>query len=1112
MDQETQPTHGSYFERIVFDAKLRGDAIWNYISNMRIVILSVIAILFLGVISYLSIPRRLNPEIKISIVTVITALPGASPSDVESLVTIPLERNLQNIAGIDTLSSTSLDNVSAITIQFLSSIPQDKAKADVQSIIDSTTTLPMEAIAPVVKALDFEDVPIWTFALSGPDIPSLMRMTEVLKKNIENTPKVDRVVVTGFEKQEISVEVSPEAIRQYGINPLLIAAQIKSSIVSYPAGVVETPGNTFSVAIDPQITSISDIRTMKIKIGTSTISLGDIAKISERSAQNQKASYIAKDKTEPGRVVTFSIFKSSSANIDEASRLVHKTVTDSLVGYEKSFSITTITNAAEEIDTQFFDLLGEFRSTILLVFACLFVFLGLRQAIIASLTVPLTFLAAFVFMKAVGMSINFLSMFAFLLALGLLVDDTIVVVSAMTTYFRTKKFTPQETGRMVWRDTIVPIWSTTITTIWSFVPLLLATGVIGEFIKPIPVVVTVTMISSTAIAVLITLPFMMVILKPEIPARIILFGKILGVVAVSALLLSLVKSNPLFPLITIVYIGMVCIVKYTYEPLSRIFRDHIAKQKFVVNYWPKISHYIDHGVLDIEIIARKYNWLITKILLSKKSRTFILFAIIFYAVWAFALLPMGFVKNEFFPKDNRDTVYMNIEFPPGTNARSTTRQSLLVLEQLRHIPESEFVTLTIGVSQGGRNSSSGDSLAGFTIHLKKIEKRTKTSVALSEELREKFKGYTQGKVSVVEVSGGPPAGSDLQMKLLGEDLGKLNTYADTLVAYLSKTAGVIDVQKSTKTGTSKIVFSPDPQKLSQYGLSPDVLGLWLRSFASGFTLSDAKFETSVKDKKDIVFAYIGGRQSPEAIGSIMIPTSLGSVPLLALGTVSVSANPTAITRESGKRTISVSASVRSGFTTSTINTDFEAFATRMNMENGYSWKTGGVNDESRKSVQSILQAMGLAFILILVTMVIQFQSYRQAVLVLLVIPLAVSSVFFVFAITGTPLSFPALIGVLSLFGIVVTNSMFIVDKINMNLKEGMPFVEAISDAGTSRMEPIILTKLCTVFGLLPITLASALWRGLGGAIISGLLIASTIMLLFIPIVYYEWFKNDYPTQ
>ncbi|MBI1862539.1 efflux RND transporter permease subunit, partial [Candidatus Microgenomates bacterium] len=184
------------------------------------------------------------------------------------------------------------------------------------------------------------------------------------------------------------------------------------------------------------------------------------------------------------------------------------------------------------------------------------------------------------------------------------------------------------------------------------------------------------------------------------------------------------------------------------------------------------------------------------------------------------------------------------------------------------------------------------------------------------------------------------------------------------------------------------------------------------------------------------------------------------------------------------------------------------FVNQMNLPAGYTTKTGGVNEENQKSVQSILQAMLLSSILILITMVVQFQSFRKAIIVLMVIPLAVSSVFLAFALLGIPLSFPALIGVLSLFGIVVTNSMFIVDKINLNMREGMQYTEAIADAGASRLEPIILTKLTAVFGLLPITLADALWQGLGGAIISGLLVASSIMLFFIPVVYYIWMKKE----
>lgn len=1102
----------SYLGRVRLPPSMKGDGVWKYITNMRVVVLLVVTILFLGLASYFSIPRRLNPEIKIPIVTVITVLAGASPADVESLVTIPLETALQNVTGVDTMNSVSRDNVSVISLQFISSVTPEKAKADVQSAVDGVTALPQDAQTPAVKALDFEDRPIWTFAVSSTtnDIPSLMRFSKDLKKKLEETQKVDRVIVNGYDEQVVSVALLPEKMSEYGISPLSLAGAIKTSLSSYPSGTVDTTQNSFSITIDPSVTSVDDLRNLAISVSGKKIHLADVATVMERSKARQTSSFLGTPGSDQRQVVTFSVYKVSGANIDEAERHMQDTVQGVLVQAGDRFRVQTIVNTASEMTNQFTDLLGEFRSTILLVFACLLLFLGLRQALIASVTVPLTFLSAFVFMRYFGMSINFLSLFAFLLALGLLVDDTIVTVSAMTTYFKTGRFSPQETGRIVWKDTIVPIWSTTITTIWSFVPLLLSTGIIGEFIKPIPIVVTVTMISSTAIAVLVTLPFMIVLLKPSVPTRVVILFKVMGIGALTAVVLWLLWGNPLFFVGAMSYGIFLFVFPRAWvriqNDVTKMFRSHGIAVGF-----SRVSRVLDTGLISTEKLSASYFRLMKRILSSRWARRFVIWTIVLYSVLSFLLVPLGFVKNEFFPKSNEDVLYVNLELPAGTNSDRTTERSLEILQTLTTVGGVQFVTDDIGVlsqTSSYTGGSSGNNYASFTLHLIPKEHRAVSSVDIAESLRKQFAKYTDGKLSVVEESSGPPAGSDLQMTIRGDDLEKLNAYADSLVSYLSSQKGTIDAKKSVKPGTSKLVFVPDQTLLSQYGLTTDGLGLWLRTFASGFSLSDAKYEKDTRSKKDIVLYYGNGRSSPSDLWSLSIPTqSFGPVPLSSLGSFVLEQSPTAITRQSGKRSITISASVRPGYNVTELNRAFESYVKSLSFDSGYSWKTGGVNDENQKSVQSILQSMVVAFILILVTMVIQFQSYRQAVIVLLVIPLAVSSVFVVFALTGTPLSFPALIGVLSLFGIVVTNSMFIVDKINLNLKERMPFVDAIADAGASRMEPIILTKLCTVFGLLPITISNALWRGLGGAIISGLLIASTIMLLFIPAVYYEWFSK-----
>ncbi len=1101
------PTHVSYLDKLTFDPKLLLGPISRYLKNLRVVILLVFTIAFLGITSFLTLPKRLNPEIKIPIVTVVTILPGASPEDIESLVTVPLENEIKGLSGIDTLTSVSRENLSAISIQFTSGIDADKAKTDVKNAVETVTTLPTDAQIPNVRALDFEDQPVWVFTLSGKtDDASLFTFSKKIKDSLEDVAQIDRVSLSGYEENEIIIDFDPTKISQYQLSPFQISQLLKNAVSTYPAGSVRTTQNVYSIAIDSDITSLESIRKLKISINGKSVALADLATISQVSKANQSSAFIKHLDGTVSKAITFYVYKTSTANIDDAAKHAQTVVNTLAKPYGKTFSVTTILDNSREIIDQFNEILSEFGSTIVLVFICLFIFLGLRQALISTFTVPLTYLSALFFMKMVGMSINFLSLFAFLLALGLLVDDTIVVVSAMTSYFRSKKFTPHETGLIVWRDTIVPIWSTTITTIWSFVPLLLSTGIIGEFIKPIPVVVTVTMISSTAIAVLITLPFMIVLLKPQVPKRVIVLLKIIALISIFVFIAVLSAGNPFFLIIAIVFIALTLVFRRVYTSLrtrvTRLFHSSRRPSKSL----GRLQRYMDFGMINIETVSQKYYRLIYRILSSKSARRKTIIVVLAYAVFSFSLLPLGFVKGEFFPKSDLDLVYLTLQLPSGTAKEVLATQSLEVLNSLKakSLPHMEFITLEQGKGFSDTGDvSDADSTSLFTIHLDK-----KVSISTANTLRDTFASYTKGKISVIEQSGGPPAGADVQIKYYGDDLSKLDVLADQTTEFLSKQAGVTNIEKSIKPGTSKLVFIPNKDELIANNLTVDTIGFWLRSYASNFKVSDVNFDKTQSEKTDIVYSIGHGIKGVSDLGTLTIPGDKGPIPLLSLGRIETRANPTSITREEGKRTLSVSAAVKSGYPVQQKNKDLLAFADSLTYPEGYGYKTGGANEENQKSVTSIIQAMGVAAILILVTMVIQFQSYRQAVLVLLVIPLAVSSVFLAFSLTGTPLSFPALIGVLSLFGIVVTNSMFIVDKININRRQGMEFKQAIADAGASRLEPIILTKLCTVLGLLPITISNPLWRGLGGAIISGLLVSSTIMLLFIPVVYYSWFHSE----
>ena len=254
----------------------------------------------------------------------------------------------------------------------------------------------------------------------------------------------------------------------------------------------------------------------------------------------------------------------------------------------------------------------------------------------------------------------------------------------------------------------------------------------------------------------------------------------------------------------------------------------------------------------------------------------------------------------------------------------------------------------------------------FTLHLTKHTNRHITSSEIAEGVRKQFIHYTKGTFSVVELTGGPPAGADIQIKLSGDDLGKLDHYADIITAYLKKQTGVVNVDKSVKSGTSKLVFIPDTAKVTEAGLTTDQIGLWLRTYASGFTLYSILFGDK---EKDIIFRTNSYDDKPvEELSTIEVPTSSGgSVPLSSLGVFRLETDYNYYPRRTKKNDIDI-CRVKAGVNIPEKNAALLKYASSLKLPEGYAWKTGGVNEENQKSVTSIMQAMGLAFLLILVTM------------------------------------------------------------------------------------------------------------------------------------------------
>lgn len=1105
----------SYLDILRFEPKLMSSIAGKYLKNVRLMVILTFTMIMMGAISFFSLPRNLNPEVEIPYIMVSTALPGSGPEDVESLITIPLEKKIKNIDGVNNYESLSNSNFSTISIEFQSNYEISKAREEVQAAVDSVKDLPADASTPNVQELDFENYPIIFFALikkNNQDIASLMRLAKRLKEKLEDNQYIDRVEITGLDKREIQIVINNEVIREKNLNPQNLQQAIQQSLSSYPAGDLQTDKSVLTLTIDQAITTIDELRRLPIALNGQDYHLSELAMVAERSAYDQAGSYFADHHQAAQPAVVFSVYKTRTSHINKAGAVIREEVDTFMKDYQDNFASKIVADYADMIDDQFNDLWDNFLQTLVLVFLSMFLLYGIRQASIAAAAIPLALLIVFIVMQATGISLNFLSIFSILIALGLFVDNAVVIIEAFTSYYRTRRFNPLQTAILVWKDYFIELFTINLLTVWAFLPLLITEGIMGEFIYPIPIIVSVAMMGSVAVAMLFTLPAMMLLAEFKIAKRVkVLLVLLTFILLLTAFFLLIPKTILFIPSLLVFGILLLLIFKFRLQLFQKT-KAVLKAQKYSKTIAQLTLRAFDQGFISLHKTSQKYREIIDYLLNNRSARIKTLLFIIIFTITSYMLLPLGIVKNEFFPKSDQDHVYLELELPAGTKKEITDHEAQLLSEEIRQIPDIDFLVLELQQQASSYGMSSpGPNFALFSLTLVEDDQRQRSSMAIAQDLRERFKNYQPGKIRITEDTSGPPAGADLEIQLLGNDLDQLQDSAQQIQNFLANLEGCTNIDISVKTGTSKIVFEPQAEKLAQYRLNESQVAFWLRTMVSGYTLGDITLDD---EDYDIVLKMNENLISPAELSSVQIPLAnddhlnQSHVALNDLGYLKLAPNPSHISRLNGQRSITVTASALPGYIPVELYKKLENFAnTELNLPAGYSWKTGGANEENDKATISILQAMRISAILILTTMVLLLGSFRKALIVMLVIPLAVSGVFLVFALTGIPLSFPALIGMLSLFGIVIANSLMIVDKVNQNLAAGLIMKEAIIDAAGSRLEPIVLTSVSQVIGLIPITLSDPIWQGMGGAIIAGMMFSGVIMLFFIPIIYYYFFPE-----
>lgn len=1120
MNNHEYSSDSKYLERLEFRPELRKTWLNFFVTNFRVVVLLIALVTVWGLYSFAKLPRESSPEIKIPIAVVTTVYPGASPTDVEQFVTKKIETELSGLKGLNKLTSNSYNSLSSITVEF-------NAKADIESSIqllrnaveNAKPNISTEAKDPMVTEVSLDDMPVWSISVSGPyDAFTLRKYSEDIQTELEKLPGVRQVNISGGDEKEFEVAYKPERLIFYGVSVVQANNAILAANAAIPAGNFESGSFVVPIRSDQALGNIQEIASIPVShtVGGSAILLKDIANVTEKAHKKTTYSRLSIEGSSPKEAVSLSLVKRQGASVLDTVDSAKTTVDRMIQKLPPGITYSVVgQDLAKVVRHDFVQLSDDFLLTVLLVFIILFLIVGMKEAFVAGLAIPLVFFVTFGSLLLLGISLNFLSLFSLILALGLLVDDAIVVVSATKQYLNTGKFTPEEAVLLVLNDFKWVLTTTTLATVWAFLPLLFATGIIGQYLKSIPVTVSITLVASLLIALMINHPLAAVLERIRLTRRFFFTIEALLLVIMAMLFYAGGLISIICALILVAIEGYLI---WWYEKGGKV--KLIANLELSEREWEDESLIKDklrqqgsrehenlagrlvHGILDFHRFLPVYEKSFRHYILDKRRRRLVLASVIGLFFFSIALVPLGFVKSVFFPIQDSDYVYVDIRTPVGTNLAETSRRVEAIEERLISYSDiSNFSTIIGAASPNsgkfGSGAGSGSNLASVSIILKEAGVRSVKSYDFADKLRTDLRDVVGMEVNVSTLAGGPPSGSAFEAHVSGDDPDKLSSIVRDLKPILASIPGVINVSISQKESVPEYTFTLDPVAMEQNDLNAALVGSILRTAVSGVELT--KIIEGDKEVQLMATFEQGSIPDLAAIQNLQILNSRGQAVFLKdVARVELKPAVDVITRLDQKRTIILSAGADASTNGQAILAAFQKKFSGSNLPSGYSIVYGGENEQNAESVASVLRAMLIALILIVATLIIQFNSFRKALIVLVPIPLALVGVFLGMAVFDVPLSFPGLIGILALFGIVVKNAIILVDKINLNIRSGIKFEDAVADAGKSRLEAIFITSICTIFGILPVTLSNEMWRSLGGAVIFGLTLSSFLTLYIVP--------------
>ena len=1097
---------------------------WAIDNKLSIYVLVFIISVF-GIINYYTIPKEQIPEIVIPMININSIYPGTSPSDMESLVTRPLEKNLKSISGVKKITSRSVQDFSAIIVEFNTGIEIKDAKQKVSDAVDKTKKdLPNDPsfIEPSVMEIDLSEIPIQYINLSG-DIPldRLKNYADEMQDRIESLKEITRVEIGGALSREIQIDVDMYKMKVSSLTFRDIEQAVSLNNMTVSGGNIDLQGMSRSVRVVGEIKDIEELKNIVINTSSGAlVKLRDIAIIRDGYHQPENfARYNGKN------VVTLNVIKKSGQNLLDASDEIKAIIEEMKITKLPSNLIVEVTgdqsrntrNTVNELNNTI--IIGFILVTIVLMF-----FMGLVNAIFVAFSVPLSMAIAYIFLPWIGFSMNMLVMFAFIFALGIVVDDAIVVIENTHRIHRKTKMDIASSAKFAAGEVFVPILSGTLTTLAPFVPLAFWPGVVGKFMVFIPITLIITLFASLIVAYIFNPVFAVDFMKHDEEDRPIALSKLYKItagIAFSALMLHLFKMTGLGNFLLFIAISFLLHNLFGYKVLRR-FQSHF-----------------------IPAMMRRYENTLIWVLKGRRP-VYVLWSMI--ALFVFTIVLNNIVKPKvvFFPDNEPNTINAYIKLPIGTEinvtdsvARIAEQRIMRVLGEKNPIVESVVTNVAFLASDNNfDNSSKSSNLAKIAVNFVEYKNRGGQSTgAYMNDMREALKDIPGAEIVVDKIKMGPPTGKPVNVEISGEDLLQIAETAERFNRFVdSLRIGGIEELKSDFAATKpEIIINLDRERANYEGISAAVVGDAIRTGQLGKEIS--KFREG-EDQYPIMLRFMENqREDIEQLLNLTITYRdmnsgiLRQIPLSVVANLEYVNSYGQINRLNLKRVITLSSNVLDGYNANLINAQLRKAIPQFSKSSSVDIRITGEQEDQQESMVFLSKAMLLALFLIFFILITQFNSMSKTIIIISEVLFSLIGVLLGYMIFGMTISIIMTgMGIVALAGIVVRNGILLVEFTDVLKEKGVKTRKAIIEGGKTRITPVILTATAAILGLIPLAVGmninfktlltdfnphlhfggdNVMFFGpLSWTIIFGLSFATFLTLVLIPVMYFVIYTRN----